>query len=99
MELGDPPLPRPVRLLIGAVGAVTSVISLLLFVQPAVLISVWPWKLTPLTTRMMGAMYVLPRVVGLGVARDPRWSAARLILQSQAFSIALILIAALRAWP
>jgi hypothetical protein len=40
----------------------------------------------------------LPGLVGLGIAADPRWSAARIILQSQSFSILMILIAALRAW-
>jgi hypothetical protein len=43
-------------------------------------------------------MFVLPGLVGLGIAVDSRWSSARLILQSQALSIVFILISALRAW-
>ncbi|MFN8598744.1 MAG: hypothetical protein U0559_21475, partial [Anaerolineae bacterium] len=70
----------------------------LLFVQPQAMIAVWPWTLTPLTARVAGAMFALPGLVGLGLATDRRWSAARILLQAQAFSIALILVAAVRAW-
>ncbi len=87
-------IPRQVRLVMGAVGVFTVGISLLLFLQPAIMIGVWPWTLTPLTARVMGAMFVLPGVVGLGIASDKRWSTAGLILQSQSFSILLILVAA-----
>jgi membrane protein YdbS with pleckstrin-like domain len=82
----------------GAFGFATLAISLFLFLQPAIMIGVWPWTLTPLTARVMGAMFALPGVVGLGIAFDMRWSAANIILQSQGFSILLILVAAIRAW-
>lgn len=94
----DVVIARWIRILIGIVGAVTLLISLLLFIQPAVMIAQWPWQLSPLTARVMGAMFALPGVVGLGIAFDRRWSAARIILQSQSFSILLILIAAVRAY-
>jgi hypothetical protein len=95
---GDALIGRPIRYTIGAIGAVTLLISLFLFFSPALMISVWPWTLTPLTARVVGAMFALPGLVGLGIAADARWSAARIILQSQAFSILIILVAALRAW-
>ena len=91
-------VPGLVRLVIGAVGAVTLLVSLFLFLVPSVMVSIWPWILTPLTARVLGAMFALPGIVGLGIALEPRWSAARLILQSQAFSILFILIAAARAY-
>ena len=50
--------------------------------------------LTPLTARVVGAMFALPGVVGLGIALEPRWSAARILLEAHACSIAMILIAA-----
>lgn len=90
-------IPSIVRIIIGFMGAITLVISLFLFVQPETMIGLWPWALTPLTARVMGAMFSLPGLVGLGIAFDQRWSAAKLILQSQGFSILLILVAALRA--
>jgi hypothetical protein len=93
----DVMLPRPVGWLIGAAGLATAAISLLLFLQPGLMIGVWPWSLSPLTARVVGAMFALPGLVGLGIATDRRWSAARTILEAQAFSIVIILIAAVRA--
>jgi hypothetical protein len=97
-EPGDPELPGWLRLFIGLVGVFTLTLSLLLFLSPTLMIGLWPWTLTPLTSRVMSAMFGLPGVVNLGIALDRRWSAARIILQSQGFSILLILIAAARAW-
>jgi hypothetical protein len=91
-------LPFPARLLIGAFGAITLSIGLFLFIAPAIMVKLWPWTLTLLTARVMGAMFALPGIVGLGVAADERWSAARLILQSQSFSILLILLASVVAY-
>jgi hypothetical protein len=87
-----------VRFFMGAAGLITFIISLVLFLSPNVLIGVWPWTLTPLTARVMGAMFSLPGAVGLCLAFDWRWSTAKLILQAQSFSILFILIAAVRAW-
>ncbi len=94
----DAVIPYRVRQLIGAIGVVTLGVSLFLFLQPVIMIGLWPWTLTPLTARVMGAMFALPGVVGLGIAFDMRWSAANIILQAQGFSILLILIAAARTW-
>jgi hypothetical protein len=96
-NLGDKDtiIPYTARLIMGAFGSVTLAISLFLFLQPSMIISLWPWTLTPLTARVMGAMFALPGLVGLGIAFDKRWSAATLILQSQGFSILLILIASI----
>jgi hypothetical protein len=94
----DATIPVGARMVMGVAGIITILISALLLFQPALMISVWPWKLTPLTARVISAMFVLPGLVGVGVAADPRWSSARLILQTQAFSIFFILISALRAW-
>ena len=91
-------IPTWLRWALGGVGLITLAISLLLFVQPQAMIDIWPWTLTPLTARVAGAMFALPGLVGLGLATDRRWSSARILLQAQAFSIALILIAAVRAW-
>jgi hypothetical protein len=95
---GDVEMPKSLRWLVGVVGVITILIALFLFVQPDLMIAVWPWTLTPLTARVVGAMFSLPGIVGLGIAADRRWSAACIILQAQAFSILMILIAAARAW-
>jgi hypothetical protein len=94
----DVRIPAAWRWLMGSAGAIAAVTSLLLFLQPALMITVWPWVLTPLTARVISAMFILPGLVGLGIAWDARWSAARLILQAQGFSIFFILLSVLRAW-
>jgi hypothetical protein len=91
-------LPRSLRVVLGIIGGVTLLVSLFLFLFPQSMMAIWPWTLTPLTARVAGAMFALPGLVGLGIALEPRWSAARTILQAQSFSIILILIAAARAW-
>jgi hypothetical protein len=94
----DVVIPIAWRWVLGSVGAITAAVSLLLFLQPNLMISVWPWQLTPLTARVVGAMFALPGLVGLGIALDARWSSARVVLQTQALSILFILISAARAW-
>ncbi len=86
-----------IRLVIGAIGATTLAIAIFLFLNPNLMIQLWPWTLTPLTSRVMAAMFSLPGMVGLGMAMDSRWSSAQIILQSQGFSISLILIAVFRS--
>jgi hypothetical protein len=86
-----------IRLAIGAIGATTLAIAIFLFLNPNLMIQLWPWTLTPLTSRVMAAMFSLPGMVGLGMAMDSRWSSAQTILQSQGFSILLILVAVFRS--
>ncbi|WP_019586300.1 hypothetical protein [Deinococcus apachensis] len=89
-------LPRGWRLLLACAGVVTLALGLLLFLRPGTLIGVWPWALTPLTARVVGALFTLPGVVGLSLARDGRWSAARVLLQAQALGIVAILVGVAR---
>jgi hypothetical protein len=81
------------RLAIGGVGALMLVSSAILLVIPQWMIPIWPWTLSPLTARVMAAMFALPGLVGLSVAFDGRWSAASIIFQAQALSILFFLIA------
>lgn len=97
-ETEDVVMHRLIGWLMGIFGLVTLLISLFLFLQPGLMIEVWPWSLSPLTARIVGAMFSLPGLVGLGIAVDRRWSSARIILQAQSFSIVLILGAAIRSW-
>jgi hypothetical protein len=90
-------IPNLARWCIGGLGVITLAVSLSLFLAPLLMIGIWPWTLTPLTARVMSAMFALPGLVGLGLALDARWSAAQIILQSQGFSILLILAAAFLA--
>jgi len=89
-------LPPVARLLMGTTGGVAVLVGLFLFLLPQRAIDVWPWHLTPLTARVLGAIFMLG-IAALGVVTDARWSAARLMLQVQVFMLTLILVAAARA--
>ena len=79
-------------------GVAALVTSLFLFLVPSAAIAVWPWTLTELTARVMGAIFALG-VAGLGAFTDRRWSSARILLQVAGIMLLLILIAAVRARP
>jgi hypothetical protein len=82
--------------LIGVLGIAAATSSVFLFVFPKTAIHIWPWHLTELTARVMGAIFVLG-VAGVGAFTDKRWTAARILLQVEGFMLALILVAAIRA--
>ncbi len=82
--------------LIGMLGGLAALSSLFLFLFPKTAIQIWPWKLTELTARVMGAIFALG-VAGLGAFSDKRWTGARVLLQVEGFMLALILVAAVRA--
>ena len=65
----EPHFPRLLRLALGVLGAVLAAVSLLLLLFPQALIPSWPWPLSPLTARVLAAEFMLPGLVGLGVAR------------------------------
>jgi hypothetical protein len=93
----EAPLPRWLRLSIGILGGIMAIASAVLLLFPQVMIPAWAWTLSPLTARVMSAMFALPGLVGLGVAYDGRWSSASIIFQSQVLSILLFFLAMLRA--
>jgi hypothetical protein len=97
-----PPQPDDVRLpdvargVIAVVGLLALVTGLMLFLAPTTAIGIWPWLLTPLTCRVVGAIYCLGCAL-LIVVPDPRWTTFRLMLQVEMVMVTLIVIAAVRA--
>ena len=89
-------LSQRTALLIGAFGIAALVTSVFLFLLPTAAIAIWPWTLTELTARVMGAIFALG-VAGLGAFTDRRWTSMRILLQVAAVMLVLILIAAVRA--
>jgi hypothetical protein len=89
-------LPPAARAAMAGTGALAVVAGAFLFLFPSEAIDVWPWTITPLTSRVLGAIFMLG-IAGLGVLTDARWTAARLMLQVQVFMLSLILLAAVRA--
>lgn len=94
----DRPVPQFVRVIIGIVGIFGTLVSLALFLTPDFMLNIWPWKLTLLTARVVGAQFALLGVVGLGLMLDRRWSAARILLQSQFVTLFFFLGAVIFSW-
>jgi hypothetical protein len=89
-------LPPAARTIMAGTGVVAVICGAFLFLLPSQAVDTWPWTITPLTSRVLGAIFMLG-VAGLGVLADARWSAARIMLQVQVFMLSLILLAAVRA--
>jgi hypothetical protein len=92
----DAVVPLAMGRIIGAIGVLAACTSAFLFLFPARAITLWPWTLTPLTARVMGAIFALG-IAAIGAFRERRWSAVRILLQVEMFMLALILIGAARA--
>jgi hypothetical protein len=100
-ETGRPDEPDAVisarlRRIGGYLGAIGLVVAIVFLLVPRALIAVWAWPLTPLTARVLCVIFVLFNVYVVGLARDPRWSAARVIVESLAVALLLILVGVLR---
>ncbi len=92
----EPRIGSVARWTIGAIGALALAQGVVMFVAPGRVIPLWPWLLTPLTCRVVGAIFCLGSA-GLGVLVDPRWSSLRLMLQVEVIMVTLMLAAAVRA--
>lgn len=84
------------RWVIGLIGLAALVQGVVMFVAPAAIIPLWPWALTPLTCRVVGAVFCLG-TAGISVLVDPRWVTIRLMLQVEMLMLTLMLIAVARA--
>lgn len=82
--------------MIGGIGVLALAMGLFLFLAPAAAIRIWPWHLTPLTARVLGAIFCLG-LAGIGAPIDRRWSSARLPFQVAATMLALIIVAGICA--
>jgi hypothetical protein len=91
-------VPAGARWVLGVVGVGILLLDLLCFLRPQLLIGVWPWQLTPLTARVMAALIALIGTGALVMARDGRWSALRIPMQSEMLALTLVAIAAAFSW-
>jgi len=92
----DLKISQAAALAIIAGGAAAVLTSGFLFLFPYQAVEIWPWKLSPLTARVLGAIFALG-LAGLGAVRERRWSAARILLQVEGMMLFLILVAGVRA--
>lgn len=89
------PFVRSAMKIIGMVGALVFVI---VFIRPTLLISLAPWKLTPLTARIFAGWSILTLCSVASLGFDGRWSATRTLMESSMAGIALCLVAIPRIW-
>jgi hypothetical protein len=82
---GDPAVPAAARAGIALVGLFLLASCLVAFAAPDLLISFWPWALTPLTARVIGGWFALMSVGGFVMARKSRWSGWRYQVESIIF--------------
>jgi hypothetical protein len=93
---GDLLLSVTVSRIIAVAGGLSLATGMFLFLLPNQAVSIWPWTLTPLTSRVLGAIFCLG-IAGLGALFDRRWSSARVLLQVAALMLALIVVSGARA--
>lgn len=96
---GTPIVPRWVRTIVGTVGAGQLVLALVFFAVPSVMIEVWPWDLSALTARTLGAFLAFIGAMLATCWVEARWSALRLHVESATIGLALVGLGALRAIP
>ncbi len=93
---GDLLIPAGASRVLAVAGGLSVLTGAFLFLLPARAAAIWPWTLTPLTARVLGAIFCLG-IAGLGAPLDRRWTSARILLQVAALMLALIVLAGLRA--
>ena len=98
LEGGELRLPQAVRVLGGALGAIVTASAVVLFITPELMVGVWPWTVSPFTARILAGWFALFGVVNGVVVLDSRWSAARILVQSQILGFTMVLIGVVRVW-
>jgi len=100
---GDDPerstsLPTILRLALAAQAIIMLVWGIALFAAPALFAASWPWKLTPLTSRAIGAWLIGIGVLAAQSVRENDYSRIRVGLLSYA-AFALLELVALARYP
>lgn len=89
----DAVVPLGIRIAFAAAGVIIAAVGAILFVAPTLLIDVWAWDVTPLSARIVGAVFTIPGTINLLMLVDPRWTAFRWVFQAELVTLAFIVIA------
>lgn len=89
-------LPSWIRTLVVAHGISGFVIGPLLFLFPQLIIPVWPWSLTPLTSRALASWLISFSIVDLQMFRDNDWNRTKIISIEYVVSVLFAMIALAR---
>lgn len=94
----DTVVPPPVRTGVRVAGGAMLAAATLFFLLPQVAIDIWPWKLTPLTARIMASFIAETGAIALVLSFDARWSAWRILTQTAMLGAGLLLSGIARTW-
>ncbi len=97
LEENDFKFPSLIRRALMLMGLVGVAVTIVFFIVPALPIALAPWKLTDLTARVGSGWGMLAVATILSIGYDGRWSAARILIESGAIGVALMLLAIPRA--
>ena len=92
----DAVVPPTIRLGVRLFAAGALAAAAVFFIVPSIAIDIWPWELTPLTSRVLASFTAQVGVGALLLSLDVRWSSWRLLIQTFFVATALLLIGALR---
>jgi hypothetical protein len=87
-------VPAGIRISLALVAVVLAAFAVVGFISPEILIRTWPWTLTALTARVICGWLLLLAAGGLTLARELRWSAWRVPLESMILWFVLFLVGA-----
>jgi hypothetical protein len=96
-ESDDVVVPAVARTGFLVAGVSQMAIAAFLLILPGTAIDIWPWPLTPLTARSTAGWFAFG-LVGVMLARETRWSAARVVIESMMIGFAIALVGVVRAW-
>jgi hypothetical protein len=95
---GEVQVPIIARKAVAVLGIAFVIVTGVCFIVPDVLIAIFPWKLTPLTARVVAGWMSFPGIGGLMLAREPRWSSWRLVVEAAFVGMVFFLLAIPRGW-
>lgn len=78
--VSNPPISNDLRVVSAVESLVLLVTGGLLFFAPGVAVDLWPWPLTPFSTRFLGAIYLSSIIPIAAMVVIPHWSPARIVL-------------------
>jgi hypothetical protein len=91
-------LPAPERTALVVVGLTTGAVALLLFAAPEIAEMVWPWQLSPLTSRILAGWTAVAATLALLAARSGDSASLRLPLVGWLVTVGLFLEASALSW-
>ena len=98
LEENDALFSKFMRTALEIIGIGGVLVFVIVFISPSRLISVAPWKLTPLTARVFAGWSILTLSSVASIGFDGRWSATRTLMESAMVGIGLTLVAIPSMW-